>query len=397
MERGEFLRSWRADTGFSAEKVAQLAQLPPSTVERIESGTYEPTFEELDALAGVLGLRAEEIYGDQVSESAPREGIRLLMKSAVAYQPSTIVRLRMLEAAAAARDLLDLQAEVHPRGGGFEKFSSRPLVASAEAPFKLGDDLAREVRQKLAIQGPIVSLRDLAQETLGIPIIAAELSSNGPDAFSVYAPGRRAAIILNLQGKNTHGLVRRFSIAHEVGHVLFDRPGLGAFGVACRVDPGRGLDIESRANAFAMRLLLPSAQIKNLGTEILQPAIFREVMEKWGVHFSALRLYVEKALSLSREEAQHAIPEIDRSCPTRWSEAEELPEERRGLKQVPIHRRGALARLVLELVRKDQISHARARETPGHPRRALDRGTRGGGGLSAGWRVAGAKQSSLSA
>lgn len=365
MERGEFLRSWRADTGFSAEKVAQLARLSPATVESIEAGTYEPSFEELDALAGVLGLRAEEIYGDQVSESAPREGVRLLMKSAIAYRPSEGVRLRMLEAAAAARDLLDLQSEFRPQGGGFEKFSSRPLASSSEPPFKLGDDLARETRKKLAIQGPIPSMRDLAQETLGIPIIAAELSSYGPDAFSVYAPGRRAAIILNRQGKNTHPLVRRFSIAHELGHVLFDRPGMGAFGVACQVDPKRGLDIESRANAFAMRLLLPYAELAKIGTDILQPASFREVMETWGVHFSALQLYVEKVLNLSREETQSRIPMVDRSGPNRWSEAEELIEERRGLERIPMPRRGALARLVLELVQKELISHARARELLG--------------------------------
>lgn len=365
MERGEFLRSWRADAGFSVEKVALRASLSPLTVEGIEAGTHEPSFEDLDALAGVLGLRAEEIYDDQVAESAPREGVRLLMKSAIAYRPSEEVRLRMLEAAAAARDLLDLQAELRPKGGGFEKFTSRPLTASSEPPFKLGDDLARETRQKLAIKGPIPSMRDLAQETLGIPIVAAELSSSGPDAFSFYAPGRRAAIILNRQGKNTHPLVRRFSIAHELGHVLFDRPGMGAFGVYCQVDPKRGLDIEARANAFAMRLLLPHAQITQLGVDILRPSNFREVMETWGVHFSALQLYVEKVLNLSREEAQSRIPEVDRSSPNRWSEAEELVEERRGLERVPMPRRGALARLVLAAVRQNQISHARARELLG--------------------------------
>lgn len=365
MERGEFLRSWRADTGFSVEKVAQLAQLSPSIVERIESGTHDPSFEELDALANVLGLRSDEIYGDQVSESAPREGIRLLMKSAVAYRPSENVRLRMLEAAAAARDLLELQSELRPRRGGFENFLSRPLASSAEAPFKLGDKLAQEARQKFAIQGPIASMRDLAQETLGIPIIAAELTVDGPDAFAVYAPGRRAAIILNLQGKNVHPLVRRFSIAHEVGHILFDRPGMGALGMACQVSPERGLDIESRANAFAMRFLLPYGPINKLGHSILQPAVFREVMEKWGVHVSALQLYVEKVLKLSRDEVQSQLPDVDRSSPNRWSEAEELAEERRGLKRVPMPRRGALAKLVLELVQKDKISRARARELLG--------------------------------
>lgn len=362
MNRGEFIRGWRTDAGLSVEKVAGLAGVSAAALEGVESGTYDPAFEELDAIASVLGLRAEEIYDEEIPASAPRDGIRLLMKSAVAYQPTDMVRLRILDAAAAARDLLDLQAELRPRRGGFETFSARPLSSSADAPYKLGDELARETRQKLVIRGPIQSMRDFAQETLGIPIVAAELSTHGPDAFSVYAPGRRAVIVVNLQGKNAHPLVRRFSVAHEVGHVLFDRPGLGAFGVACQVDPTRGLDIESRANAFAMRLLLPYPPVTTLGSDILKPVVFRGLIETWGVHFSALQLYVEKSLGLSRDQARAGVPEVDRSSPNRWAEAEELVEHRRGLQGVPMPRRGALATLVLEAVRKEMISHARARE-----------------------------------
>lgn len=364
MTRGEFLRSWRMDAGLSVPVVAAHAGLSVDEVEAFERDMAEPSFETLDALAKTLGLRAEEIYDDEMSTgSGARDGIRLLMKSAVAYQPPDRVRLLMLDAAAAVRDLLDLQSELDPRTGGFESFAAQPLTASA--PYKQGDELARRTRQKLMLEGPVVSMRDLAQETLGIPLLAAHLTAHGPDAFSVYAPGRRAVIVINLDGKNAHPLVRRFSLAHEIGHVLFDRPGLGAFGVSCRMDPGRGLDIESRANAFAMRLLLPYAPVTSLGREVLRPEVFRGLIETWGVHYSALHLYVEKVLNLSRDDATAMIPEVDRSAPNRWADAEELAEERRGLERIPLVRRGRIATLVFGALRRDQISDARARELLG--------------------------------
>lgn len=336
--------------------------MAPDALERLEEGVYEPSFEELERLAVLLGLRAEDLYDDEVAPSAPYDGVRLLMKSVEAYRPTELVRLRMLDAAAAARDLLELRDELDSNAAEFERFAAKPLPAYAKAPYKLGDELARQTRGELALNGPIPSMRDLAQETLGIPLIAARLTNDGPDAFAVYAPGRRAVIVLNLEGKNVHPLVRRFTIAHEIGHVLYDRPGLGSFGVACRVDPQRGLDIESRANAFAMRLLLPWSEVTSMGTSVLEPVVFRSLMETWGVHYSALRLYVEKSLGLSADDAKQAIPNVDRSSPNRWAQAEELVEERRGRERISTPRRGALATLVLDALRSDRLSYARARE-----------------------------------
>lgn len=364
MNRSEFLRAWRTDAGFSVERLSRLTGVGTRTIEQIEQGSAEPSFEELEALAGVLGLRAEELYDEQVPDSAPRDGIRLLMKSAEAYSPSDEARVRMLAAAAATRDLLDLQAEVRPARSAFERLPIRPLAAGA-SPYKAGEELARELRGKLAMSGPVASMRDLTREALGIPIVGAALTAHGPDAFSLYAPGRRAAIILNLEGKNRHPLVRRFSLAHELGHILFDRPGQGSFGRACQMEPVRALDVEARANAFAIRLLLPLPQLAQLGRDVLKPDLFRGLMEEWGVHFSALRLDVERELGLSAEEAREAIPDVDRTSPNSWAAAEELPEERCGLARVPTARRGPLAALVLQLLQGDQVSDARARELLG--------------------------------
>ncbi len=363
MDRGVFLRAWRTDAGLSMERVAQLARLSTAHLVGIEEGRHDAGFEELERLASVLGLRPEETFEEDITDSALLDGIRILMKSAVAYQPTEGVRLRILEAAAAARDLLDLLADTAPDKPGFQRFSFQPV--SHDLPWKDGDRLAAKVRRTLGLDGPVASMRDLVRETLGIPLVGADLTELGPDGFSYYAPGRRAVIVLNLAGKNSDPLVRRFSLAHELGHVLFDRPVAGGYGVACKVDPTRGLDVESRANAFAMRLLLPYAPVRKLGEAVLEPSKFRALMERWGVHYSALHLYVEKLLKLSREDAEARLPNVDRSGPNRWAGAEELPEERRGLQSVPLPRRGELARRVLEAVRSDRLSRARARELLG--------------------------------
>lgn len=363
MRLHEFLQRWREEFGLSRAKVAAQASLSLEELGALESGALEPSVDELERLGRVLGLRPEDLYDDEVPASAGPESIRLLLKSAEVFSPGEELRLRMLDAARAALDLLDLQAELGLPRPAFERFQTTPLAATQEPLYLLGEQLARQVRKSLQLTGPLRSMRDLVTELLGIPLVTADLTRHGPDAFTVYAPGRRAAIVVNIAGKNENKLVARFSIAHELCHTLFDRPAAGSLGIACQMDHKRALDIEIRANAFAMRLLLPEQELQRLGTDIFQPAVFRKVMEEWGVHFGALRLYVKNFHKLSDEEAERDLPSrVDTTCPLLLRDAEELPAERETSLPVPWPRRGELLALALDAVRRGQMSRSRLRD-----------------------------------
>jgi Zn-dependent peptidase ImmA (M78 family)/transcriptional regulator with XRE-family HTH domain len=366
MTRAEFLRGWTEQLGLSAARLATEAHLPQPTVRSILAGDREPSVGQIESLARVLGLNSDDLYDDTVSSSVTGS-LRVLMKSAEAFHPGVDVRLRILEAARAALDLIELRSDVNkPARLPYESLRVAPSVSkSRKAPFEEGAALARQVRIRLGISGPILSMRDFVIDTLGIPIVAAGLRAEGPDAFTIFGPGLRPAIVLNLDGKNEHGLVRRFSIAREVYHALLNRPGSasGIPGIACQIEPAMKLEREARANAFAMRLLLPEKEVARLTEdELSRPGALRGLMERWGVPRSALLLYVKKVLKLSDDEAARDLPQLDGTCPTSWKEREELPAEHTRLDDVPLPRQGTLMQRVVETYRSGQIGLGMVRE-----------------------------------
>ena len=321
--------------------------------------------DQLEALARTLGLRSDDLLDKEVS-AAPQIGgdpIRLMLKSAEVFHPSAEVRFRMVEAARSALDLLELRDELGLPRAGFERFTTRPLTGK-QPVHEQGAGLASDVRRKLGLTGPIASTRDLVSVTLGIPIIAADLTRQGPDAFSVYAPGKKAAMVLNLSEKNLNALVRRFSLAHELCHTLFDRPSAGPLGIACWQDSAIKLETEIRANAFAIRLLLPERIVRRAGKGVLNAMEFRRLMETYGVHYSALELYVKNLLQLGDEQARESIPRVDTTAPLFMRNAEELAAEREGeaLPAIPLSRRGELTSLAARALVEERISRSRFRE-----------------------------------
>lgn len=361
MKRHEFIGQWRNALGLPFEFVSRVSKVEPARLSGIEAGTADPTIDEIESLARALGLEGDALLEDELPERLEKaDPTRMLLKSAEDFRPAADVRHRMVVAARAALDLLDWQRQLAPSGrAGFESFYLKAITAK---PLHVqGRDLAIEVRKCLSVNGPVGSVRDLVAQALGIPVVAAELSLVGPDAFSVYAPGHRAAIVVNLSGKNANGLVRRFSLAHEVCHVLFDRPAAGPLGVACWNDAERRVDVETRANAFAIHLLLPEKDLKAEGDKVFEPPGFRRVMAKWGVHLTALRLYVSKLHRLSTVEIAK-LPLVDPTPPLWVREAEELPAERGPAFGVPSERRGELVLLAARAFAAGKLTRAGLRE-----------------------------------
>jgi Zn-dependent peptidase ImmA (M78 family) len=131
--------------------------------------------------------------------------------------------------------------------------------------------------------------------------------------------------------------------------------------MACLIDSQQQIDMETRANAFAIKLLL-TADVDRKKEKLLTPVVFREVMEVWGIHFAALRLFVKNLLMHSDEKMAKVVPSVETNAPLHIRDAEELEAERSPLAVVPLPRRGELVRLVLQEFSEGRLSTGRARE-----------------------------------
>lgn len=359
MQRAAFLKSWRGKLGLSPTDVAHATGLSEHRIAQAEGGA-ELSLDELESLARVLGLRGEQLYDENVKPAAATDVLRVLFKSAEGLKPPPQARLALLGAARAALDLLELHDELKLPKPALPRPDLRRVAR--ESLHQLGRRQARAVRQHLSLhEGEIASMRDLLAVELRIPVLAGNLGVYGPDAFTLFSPSGRVAVVLNVDGKHENHLVRRFSLAHELGHVCGDRPALGGSGIACLVDSQATLDLETRANAFAINLLLPQ-EVEREKERLLDAAHFRATMEKWGVHFAALRLYTQKQLGLTDEQIARRCPRVDSGAPLHIREAEELEAERSALHPVPLVRRGELSRLVLEEFADGRLRAGRARE-----------------------------------
>jgi Zn-dependent peptidase ImmA (M78 family) len=158
-----------------------------------------------------------------------------------------------------AGELMELLAS---RRGGNDGDALSPLVnttigAPLSAPFEEGYELAEELLEELEMPGEATSVDIKAiVERLGISVVTRTLRTSTIRGVAVAGDGYGPAILLNMQSSyNSTPPGRRFTLAHELFHILYDRE--HARRVAHASGPWAAPGIEKRANAFAAMLLMP--------------------------------------------------------------------------------------------------------------------------------------------
>ncbi len=125
------------------------------------------------------------------------------------------------------------------------------------SPHLQGYELAEDALDEMGLPNG-ASLVDIAAvlETLGIEVVERDLETGSIRGVAVAGAGYCPAILVNrtsLYNRNEAG--RRFTCAHELCHILYDR------GHAKRVThtsgPWAPVSVEKRANAFAAMFLMP--------------------------------------------------------------------------------------------------------------------------------------------
>lgn len=373
---GATVKEAREALGVDRQSLTRQSGVDKETVKAIEAGSRDLDVRMLERCAFALGLDerlvATRESTQRSSEVAYRlktllkdkelEGRSLSKKTAMIFaEASSVIRTQVR-----LRSWLGLNTEK-------EKFDVDSNYGSPMSQaWQKGYLLAEHARQLLGIgEGPIPSLKKLVEDRLGIPVIQAELPEyvSGATVVTVdddYSEAR--GIVLNTQGENRNVWVRRATLAHEVGHLLFDsvtelKP--------VRIDTYQNTDgnaeigegsfgdvVEQRANAFAIAFLAPIGTVRSMtvfengGSAIAADSV-RRIMTEFGLSRTAAMNHVHNANHRQFELSQDygLVKPSDE-----WRSAEDFTLDYFPIKSTPIQRRGLFAGLVAESCSKRLIS-----------------------------------------
>jgi Zn-dependent peptidase ImmA (M78 family)/transcriptional regulator with XRE-family HTH domain len=337
--------------GFTKKLVASAAKVSVSEVEDCEDEETRSSIRALEKIAQVLGLDERLISSAPGAGGDPDLGIRLktisglpfLSRESISYLAEAAWIIRAQFHLAKLLDRPDaIPASIQPDGNYGDA-----LYPAWEHGYYLAEK-TREIL-KIGSETPILSLRELV-EGLGIPVILTSLPANVAGA-TVATNGYRG-IVLNASGHNSNPWVRRATLAHELAHLLWD-PGEHLMSVrideySSIEDPGRTPAeefVEARANAFGVNFLAPTKTVERIyRTAPSAEDGLREVMETFGISFTAARFHVWNACGRSFSLSE--LRTDDRKPTDRWRTAESLTDDYFPLESTARMRRGRFAGLV---------------------------------------------------
>jgi Zn-dependent peptidase ImmA (M78 family)/transcriptional regulator with XRE-family HTH domain len=351
-------RSVSRRLGVSMQELEELESgsrdLPAAVVERVgfNLGLDENQigFRRADKPDAAISTRLKTLQAE-----SPGAGLRALSANAV---------LVFAEAASITRVQNGLRSWLGLPSTPGEFEPSKNYGGPDNPAWNVGYLLAMQARQKLGLGcGPITSMRELLEETLGVPVIQASLPVRvaGAAVATTHHDGEHRGIVLNTAGPNENPLVRRATLAHELGHLLFDPPSELE---SVRVDSYRTLDsnpyemvdsyyVEQRANAFAIAFLAPLDAVRAAAPPPIGLEDIALVMERFGISYTAAKFHVHNAHHRNED-----VPE-DASSPSpseSWRGAEDYALDYFPIKSTPPQRRGSFAGLVAESAARGLIS-----------------------------------------
>jgi Zn-dependent peptidase ImmA (M78 family) len=257
----EMLQLARQFRGYSQSALSKAMSITQGYLSKIENGLTEPADDVVDGFCRELGFPREYFFN--------RERIYGLPVSVHAYRKKATVPQKTLDA---------VQAEMNLRVMHYRKLlKSVDLAKDYELPYLdidqyNGDaeEIAFLVRRTWMIpDGPIKNLTDYV-ERAGVLVFICDFPAGKIDGVTLSVGGMPPCIFLS---KNQPSDRMRFSLAHELGHLVMHRQ--------------PSTTMEDEANKFAAALLLPAKdifyQLKNINIQSL--AALKPV---WRVSMAAL-------------------------------------------------------------------------------------------------------------
>lgn len=362
------LKARREEIGLNQVSVRKAANVSESEVRTAESNPSKIPFRNLERIAFVLGLDERQLaFNDSPGGD-----------SGLAYRLKTLLRentsgsrgisagtaLLFSEAASIIRVQSRLQDWIGIQCKGNEFRPNSDYGSPQNPAYRVGYRLAEEARRILQLgESPIQSMRDLVENRLGIPVIQARLPNRIAGATVMTTDdndGPLRGVILNTVGDNENVWIRRATLAHELGHFLYDPDtSLNNVRVDSYADSRKNPEIpstdyvEQRANAFAIAFLAPNAAVRKVTQAPLSEESVAHVMRKFGISHTAARYHISNC-----HYRAYAVPtSVDNVTPTDEQRvAENFTVDYFPIPSTPDQRRGRFAGLVYECYDKGLIS-----------------------------------------
>ena len=361
-DRGEPARTLaarRAALGLTVERLARLAGLRPAEVVQAETAGKVSPIRTLERLAPPLAVD-ERFLGSASARSAdPELGVRFRRLSnpetgEPSLSPTAVVKLA--EAAWVIARQEDLLTEIDKEPPPARAFRRDPDYRFPA--YQAGYRLAARTRQLLDIapDAPIPSLRRIIEDVLRIPVVETELGQ--ALAGATIANGAHRGIVVNVEGRNQNPWVRRMTLAHELGHLLWDPAQKLESLMVDRYaeiegDPRRAQDpVEVRANAFAIALLAPPEEVDRIVRRHNGDwdAVV-SISERFGISVTASKAHVQNVCRY-RVAPGRRMPVIS----DEWKAQENYTNDYFPIRTTPVARRGRFAWAVVRSMERRLIS-----------------------------------------
>lgn len=252
-ELGRRLKSVRESVELTQEEVSERTDLGRTALSEIENGKRRVDSVELEQLAEVYGVRISDFFEDEPVDTSSivakfRSDPELADDDTLDEAVRRYVRL--------CSTVADLEGELGQveEGSQLQLYAEPPLRHKLEA-VRQARELAKTERNRLDLESqPISNIAELINNQ-GVRVGEHDLPDEVSGLFFRH-PDAGPFIVIN----ESHATVRRrFSVAHEYCHALFDHDERAL--VSRRGE--RSLR-EVRANAFAAHFLMPADAVEDL-------------------------------------------------------------------------------------------------------------------------------------
>lgn len=355
------LRNRRKGLDLPYRSVAQAARLTQNEIKTAETDSRSIPIQSLERIAFALGLDESKLAFDLTSGADEGLAVRLRTLHAEPDVDDVSLSAGAVLTLAEASSIIRVQSQLQAALGIetlYTEFAPNSNYGYPGNPaYNVGYHLAEQTRAKLGLaDSPISSMRELVEDALGIPVIQARMPDRiaGATVAVKDADGHEyRGIVLNIVGQNENVWVRRITLAHEIGHLLYDPEDRLE---RARVDSYEGTDrnpefhstdyVEQRANAFAIAFLAPNESVRRLTPAPVSGEAVSNVMRTFGISRTAAQFHI--ANSWYRQHSMPAVYDIPETLPSdEQTSAENFSADYFPMPDTPIQRRGGFAGLVV--------------------------------------------------